>query len=213
MQRHNVKSIRKNKIGNRKAGPRTSQNKSLQPPHFVAQALRSIRIRTIASGAVNLAITMQQLGQLLGCMAISTTASNLISPLTRVKRISIWAPVSTAGTSVTCQMTWVNMSEDFESPPVTFSDSSVSFDRPAYISQRPPRGALSGKWHSNTLTDSLVTIISVAGTVVDFELEFSLIDDVNNFAAIAGPTLVAATVGQIYHHPIGVLIPQTVNSL
>jgi len=208
----NPENIKKNKIGNRKAG---SRNIKLAPPPFVAQSTRKMVVRTTANaGTPNLSVNMQQLAQLCGCFAISATASNLITPLIRILKICMWGPVATAGTTVTTSLTWVNMAEDFESPPKTLSDTSVSFDRPAHLSSKPPRGSLSEKWHGSTLTDQVLLLGFPTACVVDFHLEFMLMDNVSTFAAINGPTLVGALTGQIYHHPIqATLIPVTVNSL
>jgi len=205
----------KNKVGNRKAGSRIPQkNIKLAPPPFIAQALRKIVIRTQASSANTLTITMQQLAQLCGCSANTATTSSLITPLIKVNKILMWGQVATAGTPVTTSLTWVNMSEDFESPPRTFSDTSVSFDRPAHIMQKPPRGSLAEKWHGSSLSDSIVVLTFPIGAIVDFHLEFMLMDNAVTFSTIAGPVLVGATVGQMYHHPVqAVLQPVTVNSL
>jgi len=175
--------------------------------------LRDIKVRCIASGAFSAAITMQQLAQLVGVTAITATTSSVVSPLIRLRRISMWSPVTTAGTSVSCALTWVNMNEDFETPPITYSDSSVSFDRPAHISKVPPQSGVSSKWHSSTLTDNILFLVVPTGSTVDFEIDFLLNDNVNQSGNIGGPTLVGATVGIIYHHPIGVLVPQIVNQL
>jgi len=192
----------------------SSRSVALAPPPFIAQALREITIRCVASGAFGNGITMQQLALLgPGVMALTATTSQQISPLTRLRRIRMWAPVTTAGTPVTCSLTWVNMSEDFQTPPRTFSDTSVSFDRPAHLSCRPPTGGLSSKWHDSSLTDNLVLIDCPQGTTIDFEIDWLLMDNAQAHGAIAGPVLVGATPGQIYHHPISVLVPSIVNQL
>jgi hypothetical protein len=183
----------------------------LAPPPFRAQTLRKIKIRCIAGSAENVAILMSDLAALVGALATTSTTSNLISPLVKLNRISMWAPVASAGTSVTVNLSYVNMDQDFESPPTLFSDSSVSFDRPAHLSVAPPSGGLSAKWHGSDLTHNIVNLQYPIGTVVDFDLMFLLMDNGSNFNSIAGPALVAATVGQIYHFPINSLAAQSVN--
>jgi len=205
--------MQKRKGKGRKVSIQPERSILTRPPNFVAQSLRSIKIRTIATSSTGIIITVANLAQLVGLMALTTTTSALLSPLIRLRRISMWAPVATAGTPVTCSLTWINMSEDFETPPVTYSDTSISFDQPAYISRVPPRSGVSSKWHDSSLTDNMVSLIYVSGTTVDFEIEWLLNDNSNVHAVIAGPTLVAATAGFIYHHPISTLVPVTVNQL
>jgi len=208
------KLSKKNKVGNRRAGSRNGRNNSisrLAPPPFVAQSLRHLKVRTIATGVFLTTITIQQLAELVGVIANTATTSSMLSPLIKLDRISIWGPVTTAGTSVSIALQWVNMSEDFETPPMLFSDSSVSFDRPAHLCLRPPKLGLSSKWHASSLADPILSLSGPSGSTVDFEISFLLPDSVGTYATINGPTLVAASVGQLYHISISTLVPVFVN--
>jgi hypothetical protein len=206
-----VENLKNNK--NKNKNKKQTKSIVLMPPPFRAGMLRRIQIRFVTPTALIATLNMNGLAQAVGCLATTATASYLIAPLTKLNCVRIWSPVTTAGTPVTCSLTWVNMSEDFQSPPTIYSDTSVSYDRPAHINQAPPNGSLSSKWHSSSLTDSVAILTLPAGSTVDLFLGFVLMDDMTNFASIPGPTLVGAIPGQIYHHPIGTLIPQTVNQL
>jgi len=183
------------------------------PPPFTAQSVRSIKIRMLASAAVSgYQVLMSDLGGMAGLIAKSTTTSQYLSSLTRVRKITMWGPVATAGTPVTVQWTWSNNSEDFETPPSTRMDTSVSYDHPAFLSLTPPRASLCAKWHSSGLTDSYGIISCPAGTTVDLELDFVLCDGPDT-PYVAGPDLVGATAGNIYHHPFSNFTPVGLNSL
>lgn len=190
------------------------------PPNFSPQMIRPMRVRTQATGAASFIgiITVAQLSALNGLVAASATTSFLLSALIKLRRIEIWSPVATAGTSITCSLSWVNMSQDFESPPKTFSDSSVSFDHPAHLNELTPRGELVSKWHGGSLADNMVQLIAPPGSIIDFYFDWVLNDVGFTYVPVAGPALIGATAGTFYHHPIsgttsGTLQPLTVNAL
>jgi hypothetical protein len=215
MKRQNPKINKKNKIGNRKAGSRTTMSKQLasHPKSIVNQSIRTFKIRCLASAAINgYQVLMSDISGMLGVIAKSATTSQYLSSLTRLRKVIMWGPVATAGTPVTVNLTWSNNSEDFETPPVTKSDTSISFDHPAFLDVKPPRQSLTAKWHSSGLADSLFVFGCPAGTTVDFEIDWVLCDGPNT-VYVAGPTLIAATAGNIYHHPFSNLVAQGLNSL
>jgi len=183
------------------------------PQMIQIQSVRRFRVRTIASAAINgYQVLMTDIGALLGVIAKSATTSQFISSLTRLKSITLWGPVATAGTPVSVSLTWSNNSEDFESPPSTKTDTSISFDHPAFMGLKPPKNSLCSKWHSSGLTDSLFVFSVPAGATVDFEIDWVLCDGPNT-PYVAGPTLIGATTGNIYHHPFSNLVPLGLNVL
>jgi hypothetical protein len=165
----------------------------------------------LATGAqTNVEFTYAQLAGLLGIIATSTTASVFWTTVFRVRRIKVWSPVATAGTPVTASCTWTEAASDFESPPVTMSDTSVSFDFPAFVNARPPRGSLADKWHANSGGDGMFALTYASGATVDFEFDFVL-NDLG--APSAGPTIIAGTLGTFYHKIVNSLTPNAVNSI
>lgn len=194
-------------------GKTMSKPLASHPKSIVIQSTRSFKIRCAASSAISgYQALMSDLGGMLGVIAKSATTSQYLSSLTRLRRITMWGPVATAGTPVSVSLTWVNNSEDFETPPVTKLDTSVSFDHPAFLDMKPPRSSLCSKWHSSGLSDSLFVFNCPAGSTVDFEFDWVLCDGPDT-AYVAGPTLIGATVGNIYHHPFSNLTALGLNSL
>jgi len=187
--------------------------RSVHPPPVVIQSVRSFKVRTLASGAIaGYQMLMSDIGGLLGVTARTATTSYYLSALTRLRRVTFWGPVATAGTPVSVTLTWTNNSEDFETPPITKTDTSISFDSPAFLDLRPPKSSLSSKWHSSGLTDPLAVINCPSGSTVDFEIDWVL-DDGPNVPSLNGPVLVAANPGEVYHHPFSNLVPVGLNVL
>lgn len=204
------KKIQKNKNQIQKYSARAAP---LMPMPFRAASLRSMHIRTIANAPFNATILLTDLSALLGVTARTATSSFYLSSLFRVVKIEVWAPVAVAGTSVTASLQWINSNLDFETPPITLSDSSVSFDRPAHVQAHPPRNSLNSKWHGSSVGDNFCALSCPSGSTVDFIFDWVLED---TFAGTPtnGPVLVAAIPGVVYHHPIQViLIPQSVRQL
>jgi hypothetical protein len=154
--------------------------------------------------------TYNQLAGLLGIIDTSATTSVFWTSVFRLRSVEIWSPVATAGTPVTASVTYTENGADFESPPVTMSDTSVSFDFPAHVLSKPPRGSLASKWHGSAQTDELFSLTFASGSTVDFVFDFVL-SDVGN--ALAGPTIAGGMAGNLHHKIVNSLTPNVVNSL
>jgi len=211
MQNKKRSKTQKNKnnkaqIGNRKAGSRPMMIRPSHPPPLEVQIVRNLKVRTTATAAVSSQFSWNQLAGLLGIVASSATTSLFLSNCFRLKRITVWGPVATAGTSVSVQLTIAEAAQDFVSPPKTIFDDSISFDHPAFINVKSPSGSLMDKWHACGATDNAFFLACPTGSTVDFVFQWVLADALG-IPPPAGPILVAATPGQIYHHPINNLSP------
>jgi len=177
----------------------------LAPPHFVSQPVRTMRVRTNCTTACNLGnITMIQLAGMAGVISLATGAGSATSNLCdqmKLKRICVWAPVTTAGTQVTAMIKYVD-DPGFAStsgPPETQTDTSVSFDRPAYVCLEPPKGnqSIFSQWFDSNVSTNYVVLTCPVGSCVDFWFDW-ILDDLG--ATSANRAIVAASVlGQIYH--------------
>jgi len=187
------------------------QSKSTHPPPYIAQSIRSIKLRCLATGAQTLAnFAYTDLAGLVGIIGTGTTTSNFWSSTFRLRRVEIWSPVATAGTPVTSAVVYTENGADFESPPVTMSDTSVSFDFPAYVNSKPPRGSLASKWHGSGQSDQIFALTFASGATVDFEFDFVLSD---LGAPVPGPTIAEGTSGNLYHKIVHSLTPNVVNAI
>jgi len=170
---------------------------SLAPDAFLAQSVRTIRLRFLGANLLNLAnVLFTELAAMCGCIATSTTASVLWAQFFRLRRVRAWSPVATAGTPVTIKLVWISDSGIFESPNVQVSDTSVSFDHPAHIDTRPPRGSVQDKWHRGDDTELAFTLSCPVGTVLDLDFEYVMNDNLNAFA---GPAISGGALGRMFH--------------
>lgn len=209
----------RSKISQRK-GKNPNKNKAIvvvnrktfasHPPPYKTQVIRNLKIRCIASAGGSNAFNYNQLSGLLGVIASSATTSVFWTTVFRLRRVTVWGPVTTAGTPVHVDLSWDNTAQDFESPPTKFSDTSVSFDWPAFVDQAPPKGSLSEKWHGSAQTDLCFNLDVPTGAAVEFIFDFVLNDD---SSPLAGPALVGAVTGQLYHKAVNNLVPQGLNQI
>jgi len=206
-----MKSSRKqHKKSSKRGGNKVAYNQPMRPvylapPKYIVQENRTwvIRITNGATSTVGTTATIAQLAGMLGVIATSATASQFICDQFRIRRICMWSPVATAGVPVTNEIKWVDDpgSAITAGPPKTCSDSSVSFDRPAYVCLEPPKGnkgatSIFAQWLDSSSTTAWIQWVAPAGTIVDIHFNF-ILDDIGNTSA--GPTLIGATAGNIYH--------------
>jgi hypothetical protein len=118
--------------------------------------------------------------------------------------------VATAGTPVSVSLTITETTADFESPPITRSDTSISYDHPAFVSFKPQRGSLLSKWHGSAQGDQAFALTCPSGSTVDFDFDYVVNDLGGVLTSIA---ISGANVGQIYHKIQHSLTPVAVNSI
>jgi hypothetical protein len=143
---------------------------------------------------------MNQLAGALGIIATGATTSVFLADQVRIRRVCIWGPVTTAGVPVTVTLKFVDdpASSITSGPPKTQQDTSISFDRPAYVCLEPPKDSSSifSQWVDSSLTTGWLFWGFPAGSTIDIDFNF-IIDDIG--ATSAGPTIAGGTAGVIYH--------------
>jgi len=191
-----------------------TQKYQVMPKTFIPNARYDYTRRYVAGAAVATSITIANLFSSLVFAATTTVGYSPFYAI-RLKRIQIWAPVTTIGTPVTISLTPVaveSTTNSYADLPEMQSDTSDVVDIPAYIDYRPHELHPSGSWHlSNSTSLALVSINVPIGSVVDirFEANINVITGTQGYTA----TLVGATVGNIYTLKIASnLNPQSVVS-
>lgn len=182
---------------------------ALAPPRYVQQEVRSWKVRGRITAAETLAIyTVTQLSMFLGVISTGAATTNFLAQQFRIKRIAAWAPVATAGTEISLTLKWADVptaaAVGIASPPVASSDSSISFDRPAFAVLTPHKGSYFNNWFDCNCTANCLVATWPVGTVIDIDYQFFL-DDIGSLQA--GPASAGLTAGNIYHHLIGSIIP------
>jgi hypothetical protein len=187
----------------------------MQPPPFKAVPVRNGCVRMLATAAVDGDFTNLDLFNLPGCSVQTAISGIPISQAVRLRNIKIWSPVQTAGSTTT--VTLIDNSgvagTALDGMPEVFSDSSMSFDRPARLSWKTKKERPSGGWWaiaSTSISRVLFNLKCPLGSIVDFHFEFILNLTINTGLAPA-VVIVGATPGDLFNRlAITNLTPQSV---
>jgi len=197
-----TKKVKKIKFSDKVPIDRTESR--LMPLEFIPNHKMQYRRRYSTANGIssNLSIT-----DLLGSFIIAVTTILGYCPLAaiRLKRVQIWAPVTTQGTGVFVTLSPVATDtgiNSFNDMPVVITDASQALDRVAYVDYATKKNTPSGQYHFSTATNiNLITYTVPAGSIMD--LDFEGILNVNTFPKGFTATLVGATVGTVYSRAIG----------
>jgi hypothetical protein len=186
----------------RKVGPNERTNlryTAFPPPERATPVDRFVRRYQAGAAQANFAVAISHiLGMTV--LAVTTILGIPLYRALRLHKVRIWGPVATQGTSVYVEMTPSTLdagNNNFNARPVTVMDSSISIDKPAYVSYDFPRDTPGGSWHASTLVDSTLFNFSCpTGSIIDFHFDgiLNLDTTVLGFQRV----LFAASVGQIY---------------
>jgi hypothetical protein len=211
------KNIKSYKSKSKKKYPK-SQNDGhpyigMPPPYEVA-LVRKIKRRYESVSSTTSTISLRDLW----CMHL--TAVSAVTCYTpwracRILRVQVWCPVAVQGQASEISLTPVadgSAQNSFADLPVTYTDSTISVDRPAYIDFRPHKWEVSGSWHlSNSTVDSLITILPQTGSVLDITME--VIDNLTTGVLGFTETVIGATIGNQYCRAIGAFVPVGINTI
>jgi hypothetical protein len=192
----------------------------MMPPQI--QSVKTIKgsTRFLDSTGANGNFTVADLLNLPGVLAGSATAGYGIASTVRLKKVEVWSPVTSAGSSVSCTITDTSNSTGSldgvgSGLPTVVQDSSISFDRPAHIVFVPKPTRLSGSWLNTNMvsTQRLFLLQEPVGSIVDIHYEF--VCSLSLPQASPSQVLVAASTGLMYKRAAigGELIPQGVNTI
>ncbi len=159
-----------------------SHHRYLQNPYdFNAVPVQSGRARFSASAVLtNAGFTTADLISLPGLVTtvLNTTAVPLAATV-RLKKIAVWASVTTAGTPVSVSITPVQSDSTlnlFDAMNVTQTDTSVSYDRPAYVELSAVKNTFIGGPRSAlvNVSSAIVNITAPSGSIIDISYEYIL---------------------------------------
>lgn len=220
-KRQNKKMIRKQErpknINKRKDGPdgQFPRTVSLMPKEIKTTPIWQFKRRYYAQAAITGSFFI---ADALNSAIVAQTAvlGNSIHRAIRIKKVRIWTPITTQGTAVTVRLTPNSVdagNNSFTDIPEAIADTSISIDRPAFVSFKPKENHPSGSWHlSTTVNTNLFEIIANIGSVMDIDYESIL-----NFSGpLLGFTqvLAAAVPGTLYvRNAMTNFVPLFVNNI
>jgi len=163
-----------------------------KPPQIASNIQYTHRYRFTSTSATLTAITPQSLLGAAGTICTNTnTAVNPFNGSVRVKRVEMWAPPATQGSTTTCSVQWVG---DQKTSNFEVSDTSNSVTTPAKISSSPPRLSLASFWNQNS-TSTLFSLVAPVGTIIDVLLDLIVFDEDD---AQVGITVATGALGNTY---------------
>ena len=190
----------KKRAGNSRGNSGRSPRKIIprNPPEFQSTISVGHTFRFKATAASSdLSITALSLLNLI-VVATTTAASTRVLAAIRLKRIRLWAPVSSSFASQTISIEW----EGSQAPSRIRSDTAV-YPNSAHIQAKPPAESSSCWWYLNGSNESvsIFRISAPAETILDLDVSLKFID---NEVATAGPASggTTFTAGTFYYVPM-----------
>jgi len=184
-----------NKNSRRKGGMIISNSNkgSFDPPQIATNLIVSHRYRFAASASFSGAISPAKVLSSLGVMGtvVNTTSSQLFKCF-RLKRLEIWAPPPSQGSTVTTSVEWLGSAN---SPNLEVSDTHVSVSRPAHLIAIPPKESLASFWQVDS-GSALFNLVAPVGSIIDMSLDMIMVDQSTASGTVATAT---AVLGKIYY--------------
>jgi hypothetical protein len=183
--------------GSRRAGKRRGGGRSRNgPPQLRSNLELSHNYRFVSSSGTATAITPASLfGAAGGMGTVSNSAITSFFASLQILKVEMWTPPASQGSAATCSVNW----EGFNGAPNReVSDTSVSVAQPAHVVSRPPPRSQAAFWinGTQTLSNTIFTLVAPSGTIIDVTLRLVMFDDdVGNVNATAS----AVTVGLAYY--------------
>jgi len=177
----------------------------LQPPTWEPAGVLHGSARYVANSSVGLQVlSIYDLLTIPFIMAVTAVLGFPFAVAARIKRIRLWGFVATAGTAVGVTLVKGGidaMGNDFNDPFRRISDSSNSYDRPAFVEMKFDKFTPSGSFHTNEAVDgNLIYISAPAGAIMD--IEYAYVINSTFGAATHSYVLVGATPGTVARRPI-----------
>jgi hypothetical protein len=135
---------------------------------LIPQVRHTYRFSSVTS--VNFAITPDTLLAAMGncCDVVNSTVISMFSTC-KIHRIRAWAAVApSSGQPATVTLNWASGSFN-NAANTSVSDTSTSYERPAFIDAKPPSGTIASFWVSPN-TGTLCNIFSNVPIVMDVDV-------------------------------------------
>lgn len=201
---------------NKKKGKQKKQMKLYvsMPPEFVIESVRHVKRRFETTSTALSTLSIFNLWNM-DIMAVSTILGFPMWRACKITRVEIWCPVATQGVAAEISLTPISDGPGqnlFVDLPKTYTDSTISVDRPAYIDFRPTKYDPCGSWHLSNNTDkTLIDFNLQTGSVVDIHLE--VVDNLTTGPLGFSVVIAGATQGKQYCRGWGSLTAVAINTI
>ena len=138
---------------------------------------------------------------LLYLLGVAYTTNN-VSPIfgsCRFRKIEIWSVNNNAPNAVSMGIEYKGNNPNYGNNSVVHSSSSLNTMQYCYVRSKPPRESYANAWLTNS-GYNLFQITCPVGSIVDVDIEFTLIDDTPSFSDPSTPA--GLTVGDMYCHSL-----------
>jgi len=175
-------------------------------PFNVVKATKITR-RCRAVAVVNTTFSAQDFMQLAGMCAVSAILGIPDNWGFKLKSIKIWSPVATAGTTVFNSIMDVSIDStenDTNGVPTMIMDSSMSFDKPAFVHYKPKKNSPNSFYKNGQAGAIAVAMIQIQcpiGSIIDVEM--NIISAFNRPSNSYTQVIAGAGIGAHYVHPLG----------
>lgn len=175
------------------------EEKAQHIPQIRSNIIVNHKFRFACTAAINSVITATNFLAATGtCCYTANSTGRILSETFKVKRIEVWAPPPSQGSSATCSVQWNGTtSSSLNTSALEVSDTSINPSTPAYVNAVPPKDCVGSFWNTAGTT-TVCTIIAPTGSVIDVTLHYILSDDAGDYAPYSY-TSGAATGGAIYY--------------
>lgn len=166
---------------------------AFKPPARQSNIMVTHKFRFVCASSATLEVTPNALLSAAGLVATAATVAYPIGMSMKIRRVSVWSPPPSQGTSAYAAIQWYGHNAGI--PTSQISDTTMSVSQPAYVTSKPPQGTRAYQW----LTEDSSYVFQVkveTGSVVDVDLSFYLSDVVGSGLA---RTTSGMTIGQNYY--------------
>lgn len=137
------------------------------------QMTHTFRFQSVDAG--NKAVTLTDVLNLWQVWLTATTSCRLIQSF-RILHVEVWGPMTSSLVPVTVAVDWSGVSSGLTGNSLRVADTSIGATEVAHVFTRPPRNSTVSTWQSVNGSGNLFTVTSVTNAIVDFRIQFTLID-------------------------------------
>jgi hypothetical protein len=192
------KNVKKTAMNTSKEGSKSSTSPSLKSmkrsdidrvPTINVQPIQRVQRMYQASGSVNGQFTIQS-----GIIQfLVATSANLVQPVIemfRIRRVRAWANLASSGNAGFVEITPLaqdTTSNCFNSPPMSYVDTTNSSTQTAHVDYKTDVNQPSGSWHNTSTTNVGLALFQFASSanaswVIDYDIIYGWSEAVNNFS-------------------------------